>query len=273
MTLCKGIGLLLLLLGWGGFMSAEAYAANGKDKVESGRIRLQVVFNNVPYKQGLETSWGFACVIERPDATLLFDTGDNGDILLSNMRHLGLDPDKVGAVVLSHFHWDHTGGLEAFLLRNPNVTVYMPASFPGEFQQAVASFGASVVAVSGPRSLMDRTYSTGEMGAAIPEQALVLETKEGLVLITGCAHPGVADMAERAKTQFKKDLYLVMGGFHLGGMGEHEILDVIQRLQALGVQKVAPSHCTGEKAIHMFREAWGEDFVEGGLGADITLAW
>ena len=273
MTLGKGIGLFLLLLSWGVLMSVEGYGEKGREKVESGRIRLQVVFNNVSYARGLETSWGFACVIERTDATLLFDTGDNGDILLSNMHRLGLSPEAVGAVVLSHFHWDHTGGLEAFLLRNPKVTVYMPASFPGEFQQAVASFGASVVAVSGPRSLMDRTYSTGEMGAAIPEQALVLETKEGLVLITGCAHPGVADMAERAKTQFKKDLYLVMGGFHLGGMGEHEILDVIQRLQALGVQKVAPSHCTGEKAIHMFREAWGEDFVEGGLGADITLAW
>ena len=273
MTLGKGIGFLLLVLGWGVLMAAEGLEAEGTKKVEPGTIRLQVVFNNVPYQKGLETSWGFACLVERPDTTLLFDTGDNGDILLSNLQQLGRDPGAVRAIVLSHFHWDHTGGLEAFLERNPDVTVYMPASFPEEFQRAVASFGATVVTVSGPQQLMDRTYSTGEMGAAIREQSLVLDTPEGLVVITGCAHPGVADIAERAKTEFKKGLYLVMGGFHLGGWGEDEIQGVIQRLQDLGVRKVAPSHCTGDRAIRMFREAWGEDFVEGGLGARITLAW
>jgi 7,8-dihydropterin-6-yl-methyl-4-(beta-D-ribofuranosyl)aminobenzene 5'-phosphate synthase len=254
-------------------MAAEGLKQEGTDKVEPGSIRLQVVFNNVPCERGLETSWGFACLVERPDTTLLFDTGDNGDILLSNMERLGRDPEAVRAVVLSHFHWDHTGGLEAFLERNPDVTVYMPASFPDKFQSAVAGLGATVVTVSGPQQLMDRIYSTGEMGAAIREQSLVLDTRDGLVVITGCAHPGVVDIAERAKTEFKKDLYLVMGGFHRGGRPPGEIREVIRSLRDLGVRKTAPSHCTGDLAIGMFREAWGEDFVEGGLGACITPAF
>ncbi len=252
-------------------MAAEGLKEEGTEKVEPGSIRLQVVFNNVSYKKGLETSWGFACLVERPDTTLLFDTGNNGDILLSNLQQLRRDPAAVRAVVLSHFHSDHTGGLQAFLERNPGVTVYMPASFPENFQKAVAGLGASVVTVSGPQQLMDRIYSTGEMGAAIREQALVLDTRDGLVVITGCAHPGVVDIAERAKTEFKKDLYLVMGGFHLGGRGPEEIQGVIRGLQDLGVRKVAPSHCTGDRAVRMFREAWGEDFVQGGLGAWIEI--
>jgi len=252
-------------------MAAEGLNEEGTEKVEPGSIRLQVVFNNVSYKKGLETSWGFTCLVEGPDTTLLFDTGNNGDILISNLQQLRRDPKAVRAVVLSHFHSDHTGGLEVFLERNPEVAVYMPASFPENFQKAVAGLGASVVTVSGPQQLMDRTYSTGEMGKAIREQALVLDTRDGLVVITGCAHPGVVDIAERAKAEFKKDLYLVMGGFHLSGWRPEEIQGVIRRLQELGVRKVAPSHCTGDRAIRMFREAWGEDFVHGGLGAWIEI--
>jgi 7,8-dihydropterin-6-yl-methyl-4-(beta-D-ribofuranosyl)aminobenzene 5'-phosphate synthase len=231
------------------------------------RLRLHVVFNNVPYREGLESSWGFSCLIVGLDKTILFDTGGDGGILLSNMRHLGLDPKAVDAVVLSHIHLDHTGGLGALLARNPHVTVYMPESFPTAFRQEIQSLGAAVETVSGPWQLMDGVYSTGEMGFAIKEQALILDTQEGLVLITGCAHPNVADMAERAKTYLKKNICLLMGGCHLGGSSDAEIRVIIRRLKELGVRRVAPSHCTGHLAIRMFRDAWGDDFIEGGLGA------
>lgn len=77
----------------------------------------------------------FSCLIEGLDKTILFDTGGNGDILLANMQRLGLDPEDVDAVVLSHIDADHTGGLGAFLARNPDVTVYMPESLPASFQR------------------------------------------------------------------------------------------------------------------------------------------
>ena len=131
--------------------------------------------------------------------------------------------------------------------------------------------GAEIETVSGPRQLMDNVHSTGEMGWAIKEQALIVDTRKGLIVMTGCAHPKVADMAERAKTYRDKNIYLLMGGFHLSGSSDAKIRSIIKRLKALGVEKVAPSHGTGDKAIQLFREAWGNDYIEGGLGAIIEV--
>jgi 7,8-dihydropterin-6-yl-methyl-4-(beta-D-ribofuranosyl)aminobenzene 5'-phosphate synthase len=174
--------------------------------------------------------------------------------------------------VLSHIHGDHTGGLGAFLSRNPDVTVYVPESFPASFKREVGRLGAATETVSRPRQLMDRLYSTGEMGVTIREQALIVDTRNGLIVMTGCAHPNVADMAERAKTYLGKNIYLLMGGFHLGGSRDAEIQAIVARLKALGVEKVAPSHCTGDNAIRMLRDEWADNFIEGGLGAVIEVA-
>ncbi|MCI0506924.1 MAG: MBL fold metallo-hydrolase [Gammaproteobacteria bacterium] len=192
--------VLTLLYGWALFMTQATVAVSGTEKDQPVRLRLHIVFNNVPYKAGLATSWGFACLIDGLEKTVLFDTGGDGDILLSNMQRLGLDVGAVDAVVLSHIHGDHTGGLDTFLARNPDVTVYMPASFPASFQQEVKRMGAAIETVAGPRQLMKSVHSTGEMNHGIREQALIVDTPRGLVVITGCAHPNVADMAEQAKT-------------------------------------------------------------------------
>jgi 7,8-dihydropterin-6-yl-methyl-4-(beta-D-ribofuranosyl)aminobenzene 5'-phosphate synthase len=248
------------------FAAAGSAVRTGQDQ-----IRLHIVFNNLPCKAGLQTGWGFACLIDGLPGTILFDTGGDGNVLLSNMHHLGLDAETVQAVVLSHIHGDHTGGLDAFLARNPDVTVFVPESFPASFQREVVRLGAAIKPVSGARKLLDGVYSTGEMNHGIKEQALILDTARGLVVITGCAHPGVAEMAQRAHSFLGKDIYLLTGGFHLGGRSDAEIRAIIRRLKALGVEKVAPSHCTGDKAIRLFRQAWGEDFIEGGLGAVIEI--
>lgn len=240
-------------------------------KTEQDRLRLHVVFNNIPHKAGLKTSWGFACLIEGLDKTVLFDTGGDGDILLSNMQQLKLDAATVDIVVLSHIHADHTGGLGAFLSRNHDVTIYMPESFPASFQQELTQLGAAIETISKPQRLFDSVHSTGEMGQAIKEQALIVDTLQGLIVMSGCAHPNIADMAEQAQVYLGKNIYLLMGGFHLGGSSHAEIEAIIKRLKALGVSKVAPSHCTGEIAIRLFREAWTDDFIEGGLGAVIEV--
>jgi 7,8-dihydropterin-6-yl-methyl-4-(beta-D-ribofuranosyl)aminobenzene 5'-phosphate synthase len=263
--------IIILLSGWTLFMSQINITVAGMEKTEQSRLRLYVVFNNVPYKPGLQTSWGFSCLIKGQDKTVLFDTGGNGDILLSNMQQLGLDVRAIDAIVLSHIHRDHTGGLESFLAYDSDVTVYMPESFPTSFRQEVIDLGAATDTVSGPRQLMDKVYSTGEMGLTTKEQALIVDTQQGLIVITGCAHPNVADMVERAKAYLGKNIYLLMGGFHLAGNSDAEIRAIIKRLKALGVRKVAPSHCTGDNAMRMFRDAWTDDFIEGGLGAVIEV--
>lgn len=233
--------------------------------------RLTIVFNNIPCATNLRTGWGFACLIEGFQQTLLFDTGSDGNILLSNMKGMGIDPRTVSAVVLSHIHADHCGGLEKFLQLNPEVTVYLPESFPVSFRQAIQDCGALVKTVGEPAQLFALVHSTGEMGEWIKEQSLILETPKGLVIITGCAHPGVVQVVEKAKDLLKKDIYMVVGGFHLVGTSATRIHEIIQKLKGLGVEKVAPSHCTGEEAISLFKKSWGKDFVEGGCGAVIPL--
>ena len=260
-----------LLFGWTLFMTQSIAASGSAVRAEQDQVRLYVVFNNLPCKAGLQTGWGFACLITGLDKTVLFDTGGDGNILLSNMAKLGLDAEAVKTVVLSHNHGDHTGGLGAVLTRNPDVTVYVPESFPASFKREVRRLGAAIETVSGARQLSDSVYSTGEMNHGIKEQALIVDTARGLIVVTGCAHPDVADMAEQAHFLLGKDIYLLMGGFHLGGRSDAEIRVIIKRLNALGVKKVAPSHCTGDNAIRLFREAWGENFIEGGLGAVIEV--
>jgi 7,8-dihydropterin-6-yl-methyl-4-(beta-D-ribofuranosyl)aminobenzene 5'-phosphate synthase len=252
-------------------MTQIIVAEDKSKKIQQVPLRLHVVFNNVPYQADLETSWGFACLIEGLEKTVLFDTGGDGGILLSNMEQLDLDAKAVETVVLSHIHGDHTGGLDGFLVRNPDVTVFMPESFPASFRHDVERLGAAIETVTGPRQLMNSVYSTGEMGQGIKEQALIVDTSRGLVVMTGCAHPNVADMAEQAHEYLDKKIYLLMGGFHLGRKSEADIRTIIQRLKALGVEKVAPSHCTGDNAIALFRQEWQENFIEGGLGAVIEV--
>ena len=234
-------------------------------------LRITVVYNNVPYAPELTTAWGFAAVIETGRGTVLFDTGGDGPTLLANMQQLGIDPKSIDVVVLSHIHGDHTGGLADLLAHRPNVTVYMPRSFPDAFRRAVERRGARIEHVRDPRHLFANLYSTGEMGEGTDEQALIIDTSTGLVTLTGCSHPGIVDVATAARTYRDKEIHLLMGGFHLDEQGDRSLRATLQALQELGVQKVAPSHCTGDRAIALFRKQWGNDFVEGGCGAVIEI--
>jgi 7,8-dihydropterin-6-yl-methyl-4-(beta-D-ribofuranosyl)aminobenzene 5'-phosphate synthase len=234
--------------------------------------RLTIVFNNIHYVSNLRTGWGFACFVEGFRHTLLFDTGSDGDILLSNMKGLGIDPGAISTIFLSHIHADHCAGLERFLHQNHEVTIYLPESFPASLIQGIQDLGVRVKTVNKPVQLFPMVHSTGEMGEWIREQSLVLETPKGLVIITGCAHPGIVNIVQKVKTIFKKDIYMVVGGFHLAGTSAERVQEVIQKLKGLGVEKVAPSHCTGGQAIRLFKESWGANFVEGGCGAVIPLS-
>ena len=257
-------GTLAIMAG----LAGSRLAAQGEDW---NRLRISVVFNNVPFASGLETAWGFAAVVEGLEQTLLFDTGGDGALLLANMERMGIDPRMIDGVFLSHFHSDHTRGLDRFLRHKPGVTLYMPASFPRRFQRSASDAGANVVAVSTATKLFERAYSTGPMGGATEEQALVLDTPKGLVIIAGCAHPGIVELVRAAKRQRGKAVRLLIGGFHLLRQPETRIRATIDALKALGVARVAPSHCTGDRAIALFRDAWGKDFLGGGCGAVVEL--
>ena len=240
-------------------------------QVKPAFVEIRVISDNVSYSKQLESAWGFSCIIEGMPQVILFDTGSDGNILLTNMQKMGIDPRKVDAVFLSHLHGDHTGGLGAFLLQNPQVTVYLPASFPASFQESITALGSECRALDKPLKLFDNVYASGETGSWIKEQSLIIDTPKGLVIITGCAHPGIVEIVSQTMNWLQKEVYLVMGGFHLEGQPLGELQIVAEKLKNLGVKKVAPSHCTGNMARKLFRELWGQNFIESGVGAKIEV--
>jgi len=238
---------------------------------ESRSLTLTVLFDNYPFHEGCETGWGFAALIEGLDRTILFDTGARGDILLKNIEALKIDPSRIDLIVISHAHWDHTGGLAAILRKKPGLPVYAPSSANLALEAAVKEAGGRIIAVKEPRALFPGAMVTGELGEAIREQALVLDTSRGLVVVTGCSHPGIIPILEKAKEIRQQDLWTVLGGFHLMRTPPLDIAKIITRFKELGVRHVGASHCTGDAAIEMFRKSYGQDFVELGVGRRIEF--
>ena len=233
--------------------------------------KITIVFDNYAWLEGFKTLWGFSCFVEAPEVTFLFDTGSNGRFLLKNMARLGVDPKRAEALVISHRHWDHIGGIDSVLEVHPDLRLYLPASLSKHLIRDLEDLSGGVTIVGKePTAILPGVVSTGIMGE-IGEQSAVIPTPEGLVVITGCAHPGVVNIAERAVEMTGEPIALLMGGFHLMYSNEEEIAAVIERLQKLGVRRVCPTHCSGDLAIEMFAEAFGEGFVPGGIGKVIEL--
>ncbi len=272
-------------------------------------ITITVVYDNNPYKEGLETGWGFSCLITGTEKIILFDTGGAGSILLNNMEKLGIKPNNIDIVVLSHIHGDHTGGLGSFLEKNSNVTVYLPKSFPKRFKDNVASCGAKIVEVERSLKICENVHSAGQLGKWIKEQPLIIRTDNGLIVITGCAHPGIVNPVRSsgqlgtdaecptsngvntAKDLIKDNILLpapmvpapvvpaqvaqaqvVMGGFHLEWATKSKIERIISTFKRLNVRYVGPCHCTGDKARTLFEKHFGKNYINVGAGKVITTA-
>ena len=235
------------------------------------KITITIVYDNNRYDSRLTTAWGFSCLVNLPQQAVLFDTGGDGKVLLDNMSKLGIDPEEIDVVALSHIHADHTGGLSNFLERNSKVTVYIPASFPQWLKDEVRTTGAKLEEIDEARELFDGTLTTGELDGGIKEQSLLLRTPKGLVVITGCAHPGILNIAERAKEISEDNIYLVMGGFHLIGASQSQINNIAEGLLQLGVEKVAPCHCSGDVARRLFGDHFGDNYIDCGAGKVIVI--
>ena len=262
--------LLLIQLIFMGDLSMSQIKNQNTHKVEI--VTITVLYDNYQMKKGLEADWGFACLIETGKIRLLFDTGDKGDILLSNMTKLNIDPESIDFVFLSHFHHDHTGGLSVFLKKNSKAIIYYPQSFPAQLLDEMKSFGAKSVPVSSFQELQTNIFSLGELDGGIPEQSLAIRTSKGIVVVTGCAHPGIINILEKAKDFFTNEkIYFAIGGFHLFRETEDKIKDTINKMLNMGIISVSPSHCSGDIARKLFKEAYRNNYIETGTGKNIRI--
>lgn len=230
-----------------------------------------VVFDNVATTRGLKAGWGFAAVIFGYSRRILFDTGASPDKLLSNMLALRVSPSEIDAVVISHVHDDHMGGLMGFLRANHRIEVYLPEGVKPEQIERVEQTGAVPVIVSEAGEIAPGIATTGVLGGRRSEQALVFDGDQAATLVTGCAHPGLDVLVEAGFRQFGVPVRLVIGGFHLKRHSKKAVAELADKLQRLGVELIAPSHCTGDQSSLVLAEAFGEGYVASGLGTRIPL--
>jgi len=240
-------------------------------------VTVTILCDNYASIPGLKTGWGFACLVQGFDKTVLFDTGADPAVFLANIKALKVDPSVVDIVFISHDHGDHTGALAEFLKLNNKVSVWLPGSLMAEvakgLEEIVNKAGAQVVRNRRPTEICPGLRSTGELAGVALEQALIIDTADGSAVVTGCAHPGIVAILRRAREVTDREIALVLGGFHLLQTPEPELRTIVRAFKdELGVKKVGATHCTGDAAIAAFKDAYGADFIQVGAGKVMTLA-
>ena len=237
-------------------------------------MKIRVLFDKDTKNKNLHIGWGVSFLV---NDKILFDTGEKGKWLLENMSSLGVDIDKIEAIIISHDHWDHWGGLWDLLQNKKSMPVYICPNFSREFKDKANKLGASLIEVERLTQILPDIFSTGEIAGAyhgkyMPEQAIVLKTGNGLTVITGCAHPGILKMVEKAKAKFPAErIYLVLGGFHLMEADKRAIEIVAENFKKMGIIKAGPTHCSGKTAEDMFKKIYGPDFIELQVGQSLDI--
>jgi len=211
-------------------------------------MKATIIYDNTAFRKDLQADWGFSALIEAKGKRILFDTGRSGSILLSNMNKLEIIPKEIDEVFISHLHFDHTGGLSAFLDQNNDVKVWVPRSFRG------VRNAKKVIEIKKSIKLYEGIYSTGELEKI--EQSLCIETQKGIVIIAGCSHPRMEHIIGAA-SEFGK-VYGIIGGLHGNRPESLKNFDLI-----------CSTHCTQYKQEIKF--FYPERYIEGGVGKVIDI--
>lgn len=256
---------------------------------------VTVIIDDTP-SGNLQSEHGLALWINYRGKRILFDTGQS-NLLLKNAEILDCDLSDADAIVLSHGHYDHTGGLSAVLDIAEKAKIYLhPAAIEPKFSKKVSgakSIGMSdltrkaiqsrdVIWTTTPTQLFPGIAVTGQVprisnfedtGGAffldencrnpdelLDDQAMFFETSKGLVVILGCAHSGVINTLDYVtKVTAQKRVYAVMGGMHLLNATPERIEHTIEMLRQYDVQKIGLAHCTGSEAVKKFKSAFPEE--------------
>ncbi|MDL1969717.1 MAG: MBL fold metallo-hydrolase [Candidatus Desulfofervidaceae bacterium] len=248
-------------------------------------MQLTVLVNNCVHRPGLKAEHGLSLWLEVENHAYLFDTGASG-LVVENARTLGVPLEKASAIILSHGHYDHTGGLLAVLKTiKKKVTIFAHPSIwekKGHLsevgirnigipfsKEVLAEAGADFDLFSGPRVIGANMWLTGEIprktvfervesslvhaegnswkpDPILDDQALIIKTQKGLVVITGCAHSGIINTITYSLEYARTDrLYAVIGGFHLWHASKEQLRLTMESIRAFKPSYLITGHCTG----------------------------
>lgn len=246
---------------------------------DNPELKFTIIYDNRVHDLSLKEGFGFSCFIKSKNKKILFDTGGNSKAFFENIKKLDIKLTDVTDVVFSHQHWDHTAGFENVLENVPeNTKVYLPHTFsksllkiiPKNLQLEIVKDFSQVdyniysLVLKGSSGVIKECFS-------VYEQALIFDTSKGLVILTGCGHPGILNIVNYASNKLQSPVHLLIGGFHLHHSFGFTIDRVIKEIQLAGVKNIAPCHCTGKEAMDKFRKAYDGNFYNLGTGSILEI--
>ncbi|MCE5318002.1 MAG: MBL fold metallo-hydrolase [Parachlamydia sp.] len=233
-------------------------------------MTITVIYDNRCEKPALQEGWGFSVLVDFEGRKILFDTGGYPKAFFSNIDKLGIRLDEVTHLLFSHRHWDHMAGFDEVLSKLRRGTqVILPRFFwRSPFKHRHLQFKTVKSFSEIDRNIFSISLKGGRM---LYEQSLVLKTAQGTAIITGCAHPGIVNIIRATQEKLPGNVSFVMGGFHLLFTPGHVSAGIVEDFKELGVQKVAPCHCSGDHTIRQFQEAYTDRFFKIGTGSVIPL--
>ncbi|MFL5395408.1 MAG: MBL fold metallo-hydrolase [Myxococcales bacterium] len=294
---------LALLLFLAGCATAAPAPSPARDATKQ---QITILYDAFGKPSQMEKDWGFAALIEYGGKRILFDTGDNPDILAKNARARGVDLSNLDFAVLSHRHGDHMGGLDYLLSVNPRVKIYAPKenfgvygfSLPGSFYRKdealppeqryydgsppqVMKFGSAWPKANfeliektteiAPGIRLVATVSDKPTTLELRELSLAIDTPDGIVLVVGCSHPGIDKIVEAAAA-IDPRIHLIAGGLHLVVAKDADIDGIVTALRdRYKVSYIAPGHCTGEPTFAALEKAFARRYLYAGLGTTLAL--
>lgn len=248
---------------------------NVKRMKQVNSAKITTIVDNDVWEKGLSSTWGLSFHVEpfkeNEKHTVLMDTSGSFETFYKNVSKLGIELAAIEGIFISHWHGDHFGALSQVLpLIKHSIPVYVPSANSSGIREIKNANGKPVVC-SEPTEFLEGLMSTGEMPTGMSEHSLIINAKDkGLVVLTGCSHPGIINILKRAmKASGVDKVHAVMGGFHISGTNVG--VKVGEFLKELNVEIVSPCHCTGYDARKGIAEIVGEKYVKIGSGKTITI--
>ncbi len=241
------------------------------------KLVITVLADNRVVSPRLKAVWGLAiCVsIKRlsDEINLLFDTDTYPHVIKYNSKILNVRLDRLNGIVISHDHGDHTGGLSVIPSYVEGIPVYVPLKSSSYLKKKILSLGFKLIEVDNKYVINEDVYVIGGLnGYGVSEQSLVVVVDRlGLVVLVGCSHPGVVNIVEKAYRELRIKPYAVLGGFHLEWSPLSEIKSIIEDLRSLGVQRIGPMHCSGDRVREYLRNNYPEIYLDLRAGSTVTF--